>query len=171
MEGYPIFTINFSKLKCRICGFIKPIVRNKMTKYYVSVEDYLMGRDKTNPPDDEMISNYNTLIPKVNDLLDEYYKQNPYAETVSTSSGYRTPDVNANTPGASKTSWHMKCAAIDIRDRDKNFGNWCNNNITELNNRGLYMESLETTHEGTNGIWCHLQIYPPKSGSNPFKVK
>ena len=131
------------------------------TTYYISVVEYLMGRDVKYPPTSEMVMNYNELIPKVNHLLEMFFIDNPEAPRRDVNSGYRPAEINAGIPNAAKKSNHMICAAIDLKDDDGLLGAWCLKEIAKLNQIGLYMESLDYTKG-----WVHLQT--PKTHNNPF---
>lgn len=137
------------------------------TEYYISVVEFLMGRDEKYPPTPEMVMNYNELIPKINQLLECFYTDNPEATRRPCNSGYRPAEINANVPGSAKKSNHMICAAIDLGDDDQLLGNWCMNNFDKVKGLGLFMESLDTTHAKPSK-WVHLQCKAVKSGSNPF---
>lgn len=154
--------------KCNICGNIIRVKGNypMNTDYYISVVEFLMGRDEKYPPTDEMIKNYNTLIPLVNQLLEIFFIDNKDAPRRNVTSGYRPAEINATIPGAAKKSNHMKCAAVDLGDSDKLLGEWCVKNIDKLKQIGLYMESLSTTHKLKGKEWVHLQIV--KTINNPF---
>lgn len=132
---------------------------------YISVVEFLMGRDEKYPPTPEMVMNYNELVPKINQLLECFYIDNPEASRRPCNSGYRPSQINATVPGAAKKSSHMVCAAIDLGDNDELFGKWCMNNFEKVKELGLYMESLDTTHAKPSK-WVHLQI--KKTNSNPF---
>ena len=149
--------------KCNVCGNIIRIKGNYPMKseYYISVVEYLMGRGEKYPVTPEMISNYNTLIPKVNQLLEMFFIDNPEAPRRDVNSGYRPAEINAGIPGSAKKSNHMICAAVDLKDNDRLLGNWCLKNLDKLNQIGLYMEDLEHTP-----TWVHWQIV--KSKRNPF---
>jgi hypothetical protein len=87
-----------------------------------------------------------------------------YGKPMKVNSGYRTPAHNATIPGASKTSWHTKAAAVDISDPDGSLYKWCQDNEQTLAALGLWMEDRMDTP-----TWCHFQIYPPKSGNRVFR--
>lgn len=123
---------------------------------YISVSDYLKGRDKLSPLTPEMVSNMNTLIPKINDLLEAF------GEYRACSSGYRPTDINKTAKGSAK-SWHIKCAAIDLYDPDEKLDLFCVTNVALLEKLGLWLESPTATK-----TWCHLQIFPPRSGNRVF---
>lgn len=123
----------------------------------ISVEQYLMGRitiDKLTP---EQMGNMNTLIPKINDLLEKYGKP------TSVNSGYRSPADQARINPKAPRSMHLVCAAVDLADRDHNLRHWCLTHLNVLEDLGLYMEDVAHTPS-----WIHLQCIPPKSGHRIF---
>lgn len=67
-----------------------------------------LGIDNTPTP--EITRRLNALVDKVLDPLRE-----KFGAPIIVTSGYRSPKVNAATPGASKTSQHMQGEAADIR--------------------------------------------------------
>lgn len=67
-----------------------------------------LGIDNTPTP--EITRRLNALVDNVLDPLRE-----KFGAPIIVSSGYRSPKVNAATPGASKTSQHMQGEAADIR--------------------------------------------------------
>ena len=133
------------------------------TKNYISATEFLMGRDVAAPPTPEMIGNYNTLIPRVNEMLELFFKANPNASRLSVNSGYRTPEVNAATKGAAPQSNHMRCAAVDLRDDDRLLSKWMLANLKAMETIGLWMEDPKSTP-----TWVHFQIFPPKSGRRVY---
>lgn len=79
-------------------------------------------------------------------------------------SGWRPADINATTPGASRTSLHMRCLAIDIEDVGGSLAAWCRSNAdTVLRGLGLWLEIPSAT-----AGWCHVQLKPPVSGNRVF---
>lgn len=132
----------------------------------ITLEDYLMGRDKKYPLDEEQERNARITLDRVNMLLDHF------REDRKVTSGYRPKEINALTPGASPGSKHITCEAIDLADDDRRFGNWCMENLPWLSAYGLWMEHLAYTVEvkdsGRVVYWVHLQIVPPKSGNRVF---
>lgn len=123
---------------------------------YISVTEYLMGRAKPEELTAEQTANMNTLIPRINDFLERF------GQYRAVNSGYRTPAVNAGTPGAAPKSNHLICAAIDLEDADCKLHAFAKANT-------LYLEELGLWCEERQGGWLHLQIYPPKSGKRFFK--
>lgn len=81
------------------------------------------------------------------------------------SSGWRPASVNSAAGGAAKSK-HLSGQAIDVRDVDKLFQNWCMANLDVLEELGLWME-----HPRDTPTWCHLQTVPPRSGRRVFYAR
>lgn len=126
----------------------------------ITLDQYLMGRDKANPIDDEQRTNALHLLSRVNALLEAFYAANPGAKVRTVTSGYRPAAINAKVGGA-KRSKHMICAAIDLSDSDRLLAKWLTVEI--LKEHDLYMESFVATP-----TWVHLQLTPPRSGKRIF---
>lgn len=125
---------------------------------YISVSEYLMDRITLDKLTDEQVRNMNTLIPKVNELLEksgEYRKVN---------SGYRSLEDQQRINPKSMKSKHLECAAVDLEDKDGALGDFCLHNLDLLVQLGLYLESPESTPG-----WVHLQCVAPKSGKTIFR--
>ena len=122
----------------------------------VKLSEFLMGRDKTYPLSLELAVNAAQLLSAIN------YIRGVYGKPLSVSSGYR-PGVFNRAAGGAKNSSHMTCEAIDLRDSDGEFAQWCLDNLDELEKAGLYME--DPSH--TPG-WVHLQSRAPRSGKRVF---
>lgn len=140
---------------------------------FISIEQYLMNRIKYEDLTPTQVSNLNTLIPKVNELLERYGKP------LVMSSGFRSKEdqirIYAEKNAKRKaqglppykvptSSQHMAAAAVDIEDPDRKFGHWCLMHLDYLIELDLYMEDL-----GSTPTWCHLQCLPPKSGKRIFR--
>lgn len=123
----------------------------------ISVNQYLMGRAKLEELSDEQVRNINTLIPKVNELLERYGKP------VTMSSGFRSKEDQMRINPKAPNSRHCLGAAIDIADKDHNFRYYCLTHLNDLIELGLYMEDPVHTPS-----WLHLQIIAPKSGKRIF---
>ena len=123
---------------------------------YVSVEDFLMGRIKAEELTPEQTGNMNTLIPAVNQFLEVFGSYR------NVNSGYRSPAINAATPGAAPQSKHLICAAVDLEDADAKLHAFARNNTLLLEELGLWCEERQ-------GGWLHLQCLPPRSGKRFFK--
>ena len=124
---------------------------------YVSVEEYLMGRAKQEELSDELKANMNTLMPRVNDLLEKF------GQYRKVNSGYRRQADNDATANAAKKSKHLLCAAVDLEDADGKLKAFCMANLPVLKELELWMEAGASTP-----TWCHVQIFAPKSGNRVF---
>jgi len=124
----------------------------------ISRAEVLMGRDKDYPLDKEQEANLAILLERVNKLRALYNKP------MTVTSGYRPAAINAGVAGAAKRSNHILCAACDFRDSDGAIDAWCLTNLDKLAEIGLWLESPDHTPN-----WCHVQIFPPKSGNRVFK--
>ena len=119
----------------------------------ITLEDYAMGRPIPSPLDQFAL----LTVERANRLLSEF------GEDRRVTSGYRTPAINAATPGAAKRSKHMTCQAIDLEDHDGDLDEWCIDNPGVLERLGLWQE-----HPAATKGWCHLQTVPPMSGRRVF---
>lgn len=116
-----------------------------------------MGRAKLEDLPPEHVANINTLIPKINELLERYNRPVPM------NSGYRTVEDQKRINPKAMKSKHMEGAAIDLGDKDHNLRYFILNNVKILEELDLYME--DPSHTAT---WVHLQCIPPKSGRRIF---
>ena len=109
-------------------------------------------------------ANAERIVPIANELLTEF------GEFRKVTSGWRPPAYNAKVPGASKSSLHMTCQAIDIEDADGELDDWCMSNEGEnvLKRLGLWHEHPSSTRGTNNDGWCHVQTRPPGSGNRHF---
>ena len=124
--------------------------------------DYLMGRDKIKPLDEEQVENMLETVERANSLLAMFYADQPAASLRKVNSGYRTPEINASAGGA-KASKHMTCQAVDLSDEDGELGEWLDGNQKALEECKLWME-----HKSKTPTWVHVQTVPPKSGKRVF---
>jgi hypothetical protein len=140
---------------------------------FVSVDEYLMNRGSLEELSDEIVRNINTLIPRVNELLERF------GEKRNVTSGLRRmedhiriyEEINAKrrakglpeqkVPMGSK---HLIGAAIDLEDKNDKLKEFCVKNTHILKELGLYMEDPSATD-----TWCHLQCIPPGSGKTVFR--
>lgn len=138
----------------------------------ITVNDYWMGRDKTYPLalSADIRRNAETMVELVNKLLTlakvagVTLETNPRTGTI-VSSGWRPPEVNANTPNAATRSKHMTGQALDLFDPDGDLDDWL---MTDDGQRA--MADLGLWHENpaaTKG-WAHLQTVSPRSGRRTF---
>ena len=131
------------------CGY------RKVEKPYITLEQYLMGREKTYASElsQDIINNINELLDKVNCLLFELK-----VEKVSVSSGWRPAAVNAATAGSAKKSLHMTGKAVDILDSsDQQLAHLVLSKPELLKTYGLWVEDPAST-KGKNTNWVHLDI-------------
>ena len=105
----------------------------------------------------EIASNINTLIDRLSQVRDAWGK--PMIVT----SGLRSAtDQQRINPSAPKSN-HLIGAAADISDPDGSLKAWVGDNLPLMETIGLWFEAFESTP-----TWCHMQIYPPKSGNRIF---
>ena len=115
----------------------------------------------------ELSDNTDKIIAKASELLSRYETATGDSSKGEVASGWRPKEINAATPGASPTSTHIYCAAVDLVDWDKKLGNWLVENVEVLVEIGLFMESLLSTHVGGRP-WVHVSFISPKSGNRIF---
>lgn len=124
----------------------------------ISLEAYLMGRDKEFPPTAEMLAGANTLLNRVEEL---FYDLGIELTDDDLSSGYR-PGYYNTIAGGSINSTHRLCLGIDLDDDDRNKQKAILGAPQLLDKHGLYMEDPYYTVE-VNGKtekkerWVHLQ--------------
>lgn len=123
---------------------------------FISVLEYLMGRIKLEELPEDQRADLARLLAAVNGLLIKF------GEYRKVTSGYRTEEANL-AAGGSKNSWHKSARAIDLHDFDGKLDLYCTNNLSVLEELGLYLE-----HPNNTLGWCHLQVKPPKSGKRVF---
>lgn len=123
----------------------------------ITKEEILMGRAAEEELTPEQQENLQNLWEKISKVREEY------GQPMKVASGYRTPAINEATKNSGKNSWHMQCAAIDIRDTTGELWSWVMENLQLMKDLGLYLE--DRRHCPT---WVHFQIYPPKSGHRIF---
>lgn len=133
----------------------------------LTLEQYLMGRDKTAPIDDEMRTSALHLISKVNELLEHFYASESAASARSITSGYRPVEINTAVKNAAKGSHHQFCRAVDLLDTDRKLMKFCLANLELLQKLDLWMEDPRWT-KGKVTNWLHLQVVSPKSGKRIF---
>lgn len=112
-----------------------------------------MGRDKEYPPSPEMLTGANTLLNKVESL---FYDLGIELTDDDLSSGYRPGKYNVEA-GGSPTSSHLKCVALDIKDKGQKLAKLLTSRVDLLEKHGLYMEDPSRTK-----TWVHLQTRPTR---------
>lgn len=117
--------------------------------------------DRAKSPEltDEVKSNINDLITRVNTLLIELG-----VKQVTVSSGFRPSAVNAGVKGAAKKSNHLIGKALDLYDPKGELDKLFMSNLKTLEKHGLYLE-----HPDATVGWAHLQSVTPRSGNRVFK--
>lgn len=125
----------------------------------ITLADYYMGRDVTYASSltDALRKNAIETVRRANMLLDTFGQQR------KVNSGWRPPQVNAQTPGAAIFSRHMTCEAVDLADPLGDLDAWLYNDTGRLQELQLWMESPTATPG-----WCHVQIVAPRSGNLVF---
>ncbi|MEO0271683.1 MAG: D-Ala-D-Ala carboxypeptidase family metallohydrolase [candidate division WOR-3 bacterium] len=122
----------------------------------ITLDEYLMGRDKVAPLTKEQKTNAQKLLDSVNKLLSFFNKP------VKVSSGYRPAQINKSVGGAAQSA-HMTCEAVDLADPNSELARWCLKNLDKIKECGLYLEDPRWTP-----TWVHLQIRAPKSNNTVF---
>lgn len=142
----------------------------------ITVEQYMMGRDKAAPPTEQMWQNAARTVALANELLDEAAADGVPLDRMDqvtgnlVASGYRPPSVNERTQNAAKGSVHLTCEGIDIQDsKSQDLARWCLKNLPILARLGLYMENPRWTYSRNGDHWVHVQTRPPGSGSRVFR--
>lgn len=107
-----------------------------------------MGRDKEYPLTPILEQNLSKLLIALNRF------RATYGKPMIVSSGYRPGKYNKATGGAEKSS-HLTCEACDFSDPDGTLDEYCRNNVSVLEQCGLWLESPDKTPG-----WCHLDIKP-----------
>ena len=124
----------------------------------ISRDDYFRGRDVNSPHyTSEIESNARLTVARVNLLLEHFGEQR------GVNSGWRTPAINAATPGAAVRSKHLTAQACDLADPDGDLDDWCMDHLEVLDAIWLWLE-----HPAATKGWCHVQTIPPKSGKRVF---
>ena len=110
---------------------------------------------KNHPTNDINWDNCTILLSKIN-IIRYLYNKPMYV-----TSGYRPEAYNVKI-GGSKSSAHIDCLAIDIKD-DGFIKNWIKKNIPLIERLGFYFEDFAYTAE-----WVHFTIRKPNSGKRFF---
>ena len=137
---------------------VQPVVV-AVTVEPLTKEDLLMGRDKQYPADytQEISDNLDKLLIIINKI------QQAYGIKFVVDSGWRSPAINANTPGAAPMSTHMRGLAVDIADHDGAIMRWVLANLQLMKDLGVFFEDWRWCP-----TWTHFQIVPPKSGNRVY---
>lgn len=133
---------------------------------YFSRQELLHGREVANPLTPEMEENLEKLIKALNPIREAW------GRPMIVSSCYRPASINASVGGA-KLSAHQSCQAVDIVDKEGAFAQFCLDNLTLLEECGIFLEDprytiiVDKSGVRQNG-WVHLDIRGPKSGKRVF---
>lgn len=138
-------------LRCPACGFMI-----KESNSMISLQE-MMGNNKYEDLSQELKDNAQELLKRLNVFRQKYGKP------MYVTSGYRSPEHNAEIGGA-KNSAHCKCQAIDFRDGDGELKKYIKENPDILKECDLYMEAPESTP-----TWVHLQSRVIASGNRVFQ--
>ncbi|MCS6281472.1 MAG: hypothetical protein HUM72_12640 [Dolichospermum sp.] len=117
----------------------------------ISVNEYLMGRDKEFPLDMLQARNMAELLSRVNWLFGTLEIH------ATVSSGYRPSALN-NKIGGAKMSTHTVCAGIDLKDTEGFLAAKILDHLDLLEECGLWLENPEVTVG-----WVHLDLKQRKS--------
>lgn len=123
----------------------------------ITLEDYLMGRDKDYPLTEQMSQDASMMVATLAIL------EKSYGTPLVLTSGYRPAELNVNIPGACAHDAHTRCAGVDLRNSDGDLSAWCLNHLDILTQMGVWMESPQSAKNHV-----HLQLYPPASGHRVF---
>ena len=124
------------------------------------MKEILKGRVEFNDLPEEHRANLTILLERINKL------RAAYSKPLRVNDGYRrSQDTPSN---GSKTSMHLRGAAIDLDDDDAGtFWKWVFENRLRLVEWGLWVEHPCWTHcDGMS--WVHFQVLPPNSGRRFF---
>lgn len=131
----------------------------------ITLKELLKGKDFNSLPKEHQ-DNLMTLMERLSRVRVSWGK--PMIVT----SGYRSLDEHLaiyNRKGITDQkripmkSRHLIGAAVDISDPKRELQVWCQNNVSLLEEIGLWMEDFRYTSN-----WVHFQIVPPASGKRFF---
>jgi hypothetical protein len=136
----------------------------------ISLDDYLMGREKLYPAEltPEIMKNAERTVALVNALFAVLraesmpLEENPRTKSML-NSGWRPPQINGQVANAAPRSKHMTGEAADIYDPEGVLDDWCLEHQDSLAAIGLWME-----HPSCTKGWLHVQTVAPKSGRRVF---
>lgn len=138
--GYMLDNELVGWLKCQACSFMK-----KKGISMITMQEVLMGRVKFEDLSEELQTNGNELVKRLNLFRAEY------GHPMYVSSGYRSAEINAK-DGGSKTSAHLTLQACDFVDTDGKLFEFIKKDPKILERCDLYMEDAQWSPN-----WIHLQ--------------
>jgi hypothetical protein len=127
----------------------------------------IIGAADYNSLDKEVRDNLLTLLERIGKI------RQAYGKPMKVTSGLRTKEdqiriyAKKGITDISKIpmgSQHLKGAAVDIFDPNRQLQEWCKQNVSILEQNQLWCEDFSATPN-----WVHFQIFPPKSGNRFFK--
>jgi len=132
-------------------------MKGKSTMKQIDVSQFLMNRILPKDLTPEQLINMGNIIPRANKLLEAF------GEFRKVNSGYRSPADQAKINPKAPKSMHLRCAAVDLEDKDGKLKQFIKDNPNLLEDLGLWQEAPESTP-----TWVHVQGLPPKSGNRVF---
>lgn len=137
----------------------------------ITLQDWITSSnnypERANSPEltDKVKSNAQVLCDKANAFLTELGWKDP----VKLTSGFRTLEVNENTPGAALHSGHESGEALDIWDNfNQTLCQLVESHPELLRKYSLFMEDKRST-KGKNENWCHIDFrWRPDRSSRTF---
>lgn len=120
----------------------------------LTLEQYLMGRDKLAPPNSDQLEHAKVLIARINLLLTVHAPELA-AHYTGITSGYRPPVVNNTVARPLANSTHVTCEGVDLADPFHFISVYLAARPDILEKAGLYMETPAFTK-----TWAHLQTRP-----------
>ncbi len=113
------------------------------------------------PTTPEIDSNLQILLKKLNQVREKY------AVPMIVTSGFRSNEQQQKLIALGKSnapkSHHLTGEAADIFDRDNSLKGWVKDNLTFIEEVGLWLEDFTFTPD-----WVHFQIVAPRSGNRFF---
>lgn len=128
-----------------------------MILHRITPQQYLMGREVTEPITETMWREMATLLFRVNSLIAELPAGVIPKEGNLVSSGYRPPSINARAGGALR-SGHLLCQAVDLFDPSNAIDDYLAKDQTLLVRHNLWLESPAKTIG-----WSHFDTKPRAS--------
>lgn len=134
----------------------------------ITVEDYLMGREKLYDCPPEIREHAAVTVGKVNALLAVLEEEgvpleaHPKTQTII-SSGWRPAQINRGVKGAAPKSKHITADACDLYDPEGDIDEYLSSHPDVLLALGIYME-----HPSATKGWSHVQTIGPRSGRRIF---
>lgn len=122
----------------------------------IYTREILMGRDSEYPLTPELQENLDRLLVAVNLV------RRVWGRPMIVSSGYRPGHYNRVAGGSSRSA-HLTLEAIDILDTRGELAQYLLNNLSLLEDSGLWMEDPRYTKTGPDGGWVHLQTRPTRN--------